>query len=745
VTDAAARLLGLLPALYRIRDEERGRPLEALLEVLAEQLAVVEHDIDALYENWFIETCAPWLVPYIGDLVGNRPIHPVAGTERADVAKTISFRRRKGTTAMLEEMARDVTGWAAHAVETFDLLGWTQHMNHPRITPARGRGWRLPGDGSARPPRDPPSSSRVGTANLRDREGLDRLARPFDRMSHTVDVRPASTAAGWHAIRTVVFFLWRLQAYPLEGVTPRRSSSHAHGFHLDPLGRDAPLFCRAEAGQDARAVAAEAGVPDAIRPLAFYLDLDRYRSLPDAERTGNSDFYGPERSVHLTRDGRAVPPEEVACMDLSRWAPPPPGRIGLDVRLGRLTLPEDEAVETQLEASYTYGFAADVGGGPYPRDAEASTAWLGADVWQVGVSRSVTSVGEETVHASLADAVDDWNAQPPGRRGIIAILDNASYHEALTGPHAIALPEGSRLLIIAAHWPATGDGGPDGRPRRVPGSFVPVGLRPHLHGPISVLGTASATSTEPGELVLNGLLVEGPLRVLVGHAGALRLEHCTLDGPSAGLRVNATTDPKRQNRTLRVALERSICGPVTLSEGVPSLLLRESVIGSVEAPGSHATVDAATVLGTSSVQQLDASNSLFRDRVEARRRQVGCVRFCSLPPDSLTPPRHRCQPDEALRERAAALGFDGPASLAPAERERIAARLAPSWTSLRHGDPGFAQLREGVAREIRAGADDGAEMGAFKALLQPQREANLRARLAEYLPAGSEAGLVIVT
>src|SRR5438270_43961 len=63
--------------------------------------------------------------------LGLRPV--VALRSRADVAKTIYFRRRKGTLPMLEELARDVTGWSAHAVEYFELLGWTQWVrNHLR-------------------------------------------------------------------------------------------------------------------------------------------------------------------------------------------------------------------------------------------------------------------------------------------------------------------------------------------------------------------------------------------------------------------------------------------------------------------------------------------------------------------------------------------------------------------------------------------------------------------------------------
>ena len=43
--------------------------------------------------------------------------------------------------------------------------------------------------------------------------------------------------------------------------------------------------------------------------------------------------------------------------------------------------------------------------------------------------------------------------------------------------------------------------------------------------------------------------------------------------------------------------------------------------------------------------------------------------------------------------------------------------------------------------QIRAGADDEAEMGAFHNLFQPQRETNLRVRLDEYLRFGLEAGI----
>src|SRR4051812_40449947 len=118
---SADRLYELLPAVYRQRDAGQGYPLQALLQVISEQVNVVEDDIRQLYANWFIETCEDWVAPYIGDLIGYRPVHEAgepgdprrsAGraldkvlVPRRDVANTIRDRRRKGSLALLEQLA----------------------------------------------------------------------------------------------------------------------------------------------------------------------------------------------------------------------------------------------------------------------------------------------------------------------------------------------------------------------------------------------------------------------------------------------------------------------------------------------------------------------------------------------------------------------------------------------------------------------------------------------------------------
>lgn len=125
------------------------------------------------------------------------------------------------------------------------------------------------------------------------------------------------------------------------------------------------------------------------------------------------------------------------------------------------------------------------------------------------------------------------------------------------------------------------------------------------------------------------------------------------------------------------------------------------------------------------------------------------MRFSFVPEGSVTPRRYRCQPqlaiDQAVRAREAETGTPPSAP----ERALIAARIArwlvPAFTALSASHPGYGQLRLAAPAEIRAGASDESEMGAYHHLFQPQRAANLRIRLEEYLRFGLEAGIFFET
>jgi hypothetical protein len=166
------------------------------------------------------------------------------------------------------------------------------------------------------------------------------------------------------------------------------------------------------------------------------------------------------------------------------------------------------------------------------------------------------------------------------------------------------------------------------------------------------------------------------------------------------------------------------------------------------------TVLRSTVIGDVRAHAIKlAENSIFYGIVFVARRQIGCVRFCYVPPGSRTPRRYECQPDlaekevaEKLRARArnAKLPLPTQNEIEDAqEPERD--RVRPLFNSTRYGTPAYCQLAHACADEIKRGADDESEMGAFHDLFQPQREANLRARLDEYTPAGMEAGIIFVT
>jgi hypothetical protein len=692
----ALDLYTLLPALYRLRDAEQGYPLRALLGLIGEQAELVRRNIGELWDDMFIETSAEWVVPYIGDLVANNPIYPVAGRRRADVARTIYYRRRKGTLPMLEELARDVTGWGAHAVAFFELLGWTQHLNHLRDEPAPNPLQR-----------NPNSHIRVGTVNLRALDQLDRLDGPFDQVTHTVDVRPISEQSGWYNIRKVGFFLWRLGRYALVDATPRQAGPGR--YHLSPLGQPAPLFTTPEREADEGALATETQVPGPIRPVAFFFDPGAY--------------YGPARSIEVVKDGVAVPLDQLMCKDLRAWDAPPAGKLALDVRLGRMVFAPGEAPLAGVTVSFNYGFSADIGGGPYNR--RDSLADPATAAWQ----RTVARQGAD--FTSLNDALVAWADPADGNRAdaLIRMLDNASYAD----PISLELADGGRLTIEAAD-----------------------GVRPVLTLPDKL----TLTGDHPdAALVLNGLVIEQGV-ALEGALGELQLLHCTLvpglaleeDGQpqdAAGMSLIASAP----NERLRVVIAASITGALRLPATLVALNVSDSIIDGIDGialaglgadePGPPTTLERVTLLGTCQVQELTlASEVIFTGVARSQRRQAGCVRFSHVPLGSQTPRRYRCQPDLALAERAEEL----PGGVVPpAEEALIADRLRPLFTTTRYGLPGYAQLSRACAEAIRSGAEDGSEMGAFAMLQQPQRETNLRIRLDEYLPFGLEAGLIFVT
>ncbi|MFB7614940.1 hypothetical protein [Kitasatospora sp. NPDC056181] len=456
------RLFDLLPLVHRMRDAEAGHPLRDLLRVITEQLQVVEDDITRGYDNWFVETAEDWVVPYLADLVGWSPVPDAgwtaAGTAgrdlarrsalapRQDVANTLRHRRRKGTRALLEDLARDVAGLPGHAVEGFRLLARHQQLNHLR-----------PG--------------RSGTADLRDGELLGRLGGPFDEEAHTVDVRrPGShRTSGLHNIPDVGLFVWRLHAYPVTGTRAGQVERVGRwAFTFDPVGFDVQLFGRGADGDRGLHPQGPADVPAPIGRRAFAapgtasppqhapLPSPPVHASPPSHAAPPSHasplYYGEGRSMVIHApgwpargQGAPVPAERVIPADLSDWESyrPLPGTVAVDPVLGRMLFPRRNPPQ-RVRVSYHYGFGADLGGGEYrrpmPEPPEADTHRCRAqDLTDPDALRHAVLTGQGPA-ASLV--LRHWPGGAPGPGGgtddeLVEALDGALLDEDL---YALARP-----------------------------------------------------------------------------------------------------------------------------------------------------------------------------------------------------------------------------------------------------------------------------------------------------------------
>ena len=620
-----AKVPPLLPAEARRLVElsakrERG-PLRSLLTVIAEQIGAIEESLEQLYDDQFIETCAEWAAPYIGDLIGYRTLHgvvPRVASPRAEVANTIRFRRRKGTASMLEQLARDVTGWPARAVEFFLRLGWTQHMNHVRP------------DAHYAP-------------DLRKHQPLLWRDTAFDSLAHTVDVRRIATGAGRYNIPNVGLFLWRIRAVPLTRSPVPADPLDAAGrlLRFDPLGLDAPLFTRERTEEDVSHLAEPLDVPLPIgrRFMATHLE----------------DFYGAGRSVLLELAGAAagdppdaIPIADVCACDLSDlvdsggtvigWAhvpAPGSGKVAIDPVLGRMAFADAPA--RAVLATFHRGSPMDLGGGEYHRDVAAA---------------ALKPVRQVLGGAALQPELD---AVAGG--GVVEILDSGRYE----GTVAITADAGKTVVLRAA----------DGtRPLIV------------LGGDLVVTLGDDATVVLDGVVIAGGAVhVVAAAGDKLRH---LRLGHCTLVPASTpSLVVDhafAAVDATRCVLGALHVVEGAASAPVSLVDCIvdatsasgaayrgPSADLAPgrtiSIVNSTVVGKVHAT-EIALASNTLFVGALAASGETWKAPVWADRRQAGCIRFSYVPPGSRTPRRFHCQPPDGgpdVRPYFASLRFGDPA------------------------------------------------------------------------------------
>jgi hypothetical protein len=712
------RLFHLLPLIYRQRDAENGDALRALLRVLEEQWVTVEDEIGQMYRNWFIETCSDWVVPYIGDLLdyplpaipldrSKRELRELTSVlaPRREVANTIRYRRRRGTLALLEELARDIAGWPARAVEFDRKVSHTASLNH-----APGR--------------------HAGTVDLRRGGELDLLGSAFDTLPHSVDTRrPGSVyQTGVYNTSSVVLFIPRLRPFSVTRGEAFRVEEAGDGcFSFSTLGNAAPLYRLPKPEPDAAHIAGELNLPGAIRRRAFE---ERVMENGVERRQASGDYYGEGKSIAIRahRWGRAestdvVPRERILPADLTEWQyRPKPGHIAVDPVLGRLAFAAGDEPQGDVIVSYYYGSPAELGGGEYRRDL---TSPADARIY------TVHSGGREDFH-ELEKALHHWQTEQPPH-GIIEITDSQVY----TIPKfAVEIEAGQHLVIRAAQGC---------RP-----IIRLVDLRAGRGDAMTVTGKARS------RLTLDGVMITGRALQVRSDLGSLTLRHCTL---VPGWSLHHDCRPRQPQEAslllaetgVRVTIENSILGAIEVEQenarSQPNRIeVNDSVIDSTSRHGSairgtggsfalaDLTIRRSTVLGRAAVHQVTlGENCIFTGALQVARRQEGCVRYSYLAPESRTPTQYRCQPAEAVRKL-------------PADQAKgVQSTLVPIFESTRYGSPAYAQLAAACPVEIRTGADDESEMGVFHDVYEPQRYRNLLARLEDYVPAGYDTGIIFTT
>ncbi len=712
----AEKLWESIPSIYRHEDGLADNPgvLRALVEVLAEQAAILRRSHDRLWQDQFIELCQDWAVPYLGDLVATRMVSALNERgRRIDVAKTIYYRRRKGTLRVLEELVSDIAGWEGKAVEEFKRLARTHHGLDPRPALMAGRfSGTLPG----------------GVADLRQPRAAELTGSAFDEFFHTADVRQHTGVDGRYNIPKLAFHLYRLRAYRVEGVTPFALADGLR-FSCDPSGRDIPLFarrCRPEQDWDNWRSAKEWELPapmscrllghaeyvvteslvqkledDFAVPMAAATKLRRLRGFRFPSEARLRQILGllnepslvapaalaeiltralvmdcakaallPEAISVEEAPNTALDPVDIGAGDLSQWPiADPDKRLVIDPERGRLQFFNTPPAAGST-VTYHYGFAGNIGAGTYSRtDAESrapdSTVQGGGSINAAALlNNGVTQISDSATYGSVADKlqVTDLTLQAASQQRPYIRL---SKNWVLRTP----VDTDARLLLDGIWLGSAGDFAVILR-----GDYEEVVIRHCTFDP----GGGNDVNGNPIRPV--ALLVEAQIETLV-------IDSCIMS------RIFTQGDGIIEN----LKVQDSILHATDSSKNAVQL-----------SPG-EATLNRVTVFGQVDVNRLWASEALITGVVDVTDTQEGCFRFSAAPGASRLP-----RPYESHTLTDAAHIF----------------------TSRRFGQPGYGQLSSTAPPEFARGAENGSEIGAFSSLLNPIKFDSLRTKINEYMPFG---------
>lgn len=774
----AEKIWALIPEYYREEDGLAAPPgvLRGFVEVLAQQAATLRRSNDSLWDDEFIDLCAEWAVPYIGELVATRMVSALnLRARRVDVAKTIYYRRRAGTPRILEELIADITGWEGKLVEEFRRLGRMRHGLDPHPEPLAGL---LTG------------TQPGGWANLRSAHGAELADSPFEEFHHTPDVRRPRGRDGRYGIAKLGFHLYRLKSTRLDDITPRPGPL-ARTFTFDPSGRDIPLFIRRHRTDDRERFdweewisAKEWEVPSAMRcrvlnHAEFVITEQVLAGLNPLLLSLLTPANAAIVLALLRRFHQHRIPSEARLFQISAALAATPALMNalrnpiVWNQLLVMALIDDCGKRALLPIGV---YAANIA----PTSTEEDTSEASVVVKRfradlvpnrfVPVARELIVGGDlETFTANIAGVAKEWVIDP--RRGRLRWTGGGaapqpllSYHYGFSADIGAGGYDRADSLTAAVTRVISGGGAiqtgvPGGLNFLPPGgvngdvaevldsaNYTPIDnrnqisqlefraanrKRPYLRLTHNWLLNTSANNDS--QLTLEGLWIgaSGAFSIrLLGDYKLVTLRHMTLDPggvDAAGNAIRAVPLSIRGNVETLV-IENSIVGPIRVEGAgeLTNLEIRDSIVDGQESPAPVISVPAGrvtmrrvTVFGEVEVEWLDASEALITGFTNVTNTQGGCFRF------------------SAVLERRDPLNLASPHSRVPHPYESYFVKdFDGTFTSKVFGQPGFAQLAESAPSFLQRGAESGSEIGAFSSLLNPIKLDSLRAKIDEFAPFG---------
>lgn len=786
VEEVAEALYALLPAYVRLEDQNQGAALEALFQVLAQGSAALDEVLDAFHDALFVETASPAALEALAGLVGLEPVADVPAeanwTARALIANAIRYRRGKGTSRVLAELAADVTGEAATATEYFSRLVCLAHLS------------------DLRPER--PGLAPVRDAMLRQRVGTGR-----DTTQRLMDMRSISRAAGRHHLSAVGVHLLRPQAHAyaapdtsaldhptearipmsqLAGVPVMRSWADQPG-HFQLAAQDGEAVRLFNPGRsDPASAGLPQAAPDRLSRLALHRETEALRlarargTAPEVE--GPLWLSGPDAvlAIYVRKDDettfRRLDPSEILICNLENTTPAAARRpnrtkrvnwlaggasaaveqsvavpiaAAFDPVIGRLILAKPSASGAPIgdvRIAYAYGRGMAIGAGAHERngpyvpfeliDTPDRTHFLRIVDWASQAS-GLSNARWRTV-STLRQALQDWRDHGAGHVGVI-VLTRCDVEPGATTFRVLAHP-GSELHIVSGQWrtpkPVPGK---DPDPNRL--GYLVRRARSAVIRTNVLVEKPNSTDAKASRLVLDGLEFRKGINTAHDPVEDLHIRHCTIRSDTDALKAW-----HGQNGT-RIRLDHVICGriridgpsdPTKAASG--TLEISNSIISTdghtaqaIEAQIMDATLDNVTALGRTRVKSVTATNTIFSDRLSVARSQVGCLRYSYVPPAAggqYHPKRFRCQPDLALEVETSLPWYV------------VLKMLAPRFLDTALNEPTVALLHPAAHAGLRTGGEGGTEMGAFAAMGTPIRRANLVTFFDDFLPVGADGAIL---